>query len=111
MVHFILSHMWVLEYSTPEMALGHICATVFRGISHLWPVLPIVGSGHGQAGPVVPKFQVISTSCPVCSDRVKWPHSGVLARDLDFLLRSPRDKDRVPACPTEGSMGRLGAGA
>lgn len=36
---------------------------------------------------------------------------GVLARDLDFLLRSHRDKDRVPVCPTEGSMGRLGAGA
>lgn len=35
------------------------------------------------------------------------PLSGVFEQDLEFLLRPHRDKDRVPACPTEGPTGRL----
>lgn len=73
--------------------------------------ITIVGSGHAQAGHMVPKFQVISACSPVCSDRVKCPPPmESLVQDLEFLLRPHRDNDRVLACPTVGPMGRLGAG-
>lgn len=94
-----------------EIASGLICEVVLRGGCSMTCFATVV-SRHEQAGHMVPKFQVISTCCPVCSDWVKCPPPPVefLTQDLEFLLRPHRDKDRVPACPTVGPMGRLGAG-